>query len=139
MSLTKVQIRDEIVMLERTFNALMSVLAQVDTILEIALFPALLAHIKDFSTGCERISTFHKQRLRQVADQGSKDRPPLWQGSLLLELDEYRKFRHLDRHRYKLELQLSRVLELAHQVQQSYPKIQQDLAQFSRWLEQQAS
>lgn len=70
---------------------------------------------------------------------GEKRRPPLWQGSLLLDLNEYRKFRHFDRHRYKLELKLDRVLELAHQVQPTYQKIRQAIADFDQWLIQQSA
>jgi predicted nucleotidyltransferase/sulfur carrier protein ThiS len=147
------QINDERIALERNFNTLNDLLSQSDTIPEIALIPALASYVADFYMGCERIServavaldgnlpsssNWHEQLLRQVADPGGKNRPPLWQGSLLLELNEYRKFRHIDRHRYKHELKLSRVLELAQQVQQSYPKIQQDLDKFNQWLTQQA-
>ena len=39
-----------------------------------------------------------------MADIGGYNRPPLWQGSLLLELDEYRKFHHLVRHNYQVKL-----------------------------------
>jgi hypothetical protein len=146
------QINDERIALERNFNTLNAILSQSDTIPEIALIPALASYIADFYMGCERIServavaldgnlpssaNWHEQLLRQVADPGGKNRPPLWQGSLLLELNEYRKFRHIDRHRYKHELKLSRVLELAQQAQQSYPKIQQDLDKFNQWLAQQ--
>ena len=54
--------------------------------------------------GLPQGENWHEQLLRQVADPGSENRPPLWQGSLLLELDEYRKFRHLTRHNYQVKL-----------------------------------
>jgi predicted nucleotidyltransferase len=147
-------ISDESIALKRTLNALDLLLSQADTIPEVALVPALASYITDFYSGCERIServavaldgslpegsNWHEQLLRQVADPGGKGRPPLWQGSLLLELNEYRKFRHLERHRYKLDLELSRVLELALKVPESDRKIQQDLEKFNQWLEQQAA
>jgi predicted nucleotidyltransferase len=155
----KTHIDDEMVALERLINVLDTLLDQADTIPEIALIPALASYITDFYSGCERIServaialdggipegaNWHEQLLRQVADPGEVDlgeqrRPPLWQGSLLLELDEYRKFRHFDRHRYKLELKLDRVLELAHQVQPTYQKIRRAIADFDQWLNQQSS
>jgi predicted nucleotidyltransferase/sulfur carrier protein ThiS len=147
------QINDERISLERNMSTLNDLLSQAETIPEIALVPALASYITGFYMGCERIServavaldggvpigsNWHEQLLRQVADPGGENRPPVWQGSLLLELNEYRRFRHIDHHRYKHELKLSRVLELAQMAQQSYLKIQQDLNQFNQWLEQQA-
>lgn len=150
----KTHIDDEMAALERLTNVLTTLLNQTDTIPEIALIPALASYITDFYLGCERIServaidfdggipegsNWHEQLLRQVADSVEDSRPPLWQGSLLLELNEYRRFRHLDRHRYKLELKLDRVLELAHQVQFTDQKIQRAIADFDQWLIQQSS
>ena len=155
----KTHIDDEMAALERLINVLITLLDQADTIPEIALIPALASYITDFYMGCERIServvialdggipegsNWHEQLLRQVADSreadlGEKRRPPLWQGSLLLDLNEYRKFRHFDRHRYKLELKNDRVLDLAHQVQPTYQKIRQAIADFNQWLIQQSS
>jgi predicted nucleotidyltransferase len=149
----KIYIDDEMAALERLINVLITLLEQADTIPEIALVPALASYITDFYTGCERIServavaldggipegsNWHEQLLRQAADSGEDGRPPLWQGSLLLDLDEYRKFRHFDRHRYKLELKLDRVLELAHQVQPTHQKIRQAIADFDQWLIQES-
>ncbi|NJR40760.1 MAG: nucleotidyltransferase domain-containing protein [Leptolyngbyaceae cyanobacterium CSU_1_4] len=150
----KLHIDDEMAALERLIKVLNTLLDQADTIPDIALIPALASYITDFYTGCERIServaialeggipegsNWHEQLLRQVADSGAQGRPPLWQGSLLLDLNEYRTFRHFDRHRYKLELKPDRVLELAHQVQPTYQKIQQAIAQFPLWLSRRAN
>lgn len=154
----KSHIDDEMAALERLLNVLTALIDQADAIPEIALVPALASYITDFYTGCERIServvialdggipegaNWHEQLLRQVADSGENSRPPirppLWQGSLLLDLNEYRKFRHFDRHRYKLELKLDRGLELAHQIQPTYLKIQRAIADFDQWLVHQSS
>lgn len=165
----KIHIDEEMAALERLIDVLTALLAQADTIPEIALIPALASYVTDFYTGCERIServavaldggipegsNSHEQLLRQVADSGEADleeadlgeadlgekrRPLLWQGSLLLDLNEYRKFRHFDRHRYKLELKLDRVLELARQVQPTHQKIQRAIADFDQWLIQQSN
>lgn len=149
----KSRIEDEMTTLERNVETLEQLLAQADTIPQIALTPALASYIGDFYNGCERIServavaldtglprreNWHELLLRQVADPGGDLRPPLWSGSLLLELDEYRKFRHLVRHTYNIELKPERVLELARNVQIVMAKIKQAIAFFNQWLNGQA-
>lgn len=74
------------------------------------------------------------EHRRQEAIGVAEDYPLLCQGSLLLDLNEYRKFRHFDRHRYKLDLKRDRVLELARQVQPTYLKIQGAIGDFEQWL-----
>jgi predicted nucleotidyltransferase len=145
----KARLEDEMIALERNIEALITVLAQADTVAEIIITPALASYIADFYTGCEHLServavtldgglpktdNWHEMLLRQVAEVGGEDRPPLWAGSLLLELDEYRKFRHLVRHTYNVELKPERVLELAQNVQPVFTKIQGAIALFCQWL-----
>jgi predicted nucleotidyltransferase len=144
----KLHIDDEMAALARLMEVVDSLLAQCDTIPDIALVPALASYITDFYTSCERIServavaldggipegaNWHELLLRQMAD-GRGNRPALWQGSLLLELNEFRKFRHIDRHRYQIELKRNRVLELAGQVRSSYGKILGAIEGFNEWL-----
>jgi len=74
----------------------------------------------------------------QVADVGGENRPPLWNGSFLLDLDEYRKFRHLVLHPYSVELKEQRVQELASNLDSVFQKIQQAISRFNHWLEEQA-
>ena len=145
----KARLDDEIIAIERNIATIDQILAQAATIPTIALTPALASYIADFYTGCERLServavtldgglpkgdNWHELLLRQVAEVGGEDRPPLWAGSLLLELDEYRKFRHLVRHTYNVELKPERVLALAQNVQPVFTKIQGAIAFFSEWL-----
>jgi hypothetical protein len=73
-----------------------------------------------------------------MAEIGGENRPALWQGSLLLQLNDYRKFRHLARHNYNLQLRKERVLELAQQTDIIIAKIQEAIALFNQWLESQA-
>ena len=149
----KSRLEDELIALERNVARLNELLAQATTIPEIALTPALASYIADFYTGCERMServavvldgglpkkeNWHELLLRQVAEVGGDNRPPLWRGSLLLELDEYRKFRHLLRHNYSIQLKPERVLELACHVEPVFGKIKEAIALFSSWLEAQA-
>jgi predicted nucleotidyltransferase len=146
----KVRLEDELKSLEDTFQTITELLTQKDTIPEIALIPALASYIADFYSGCERIServavylddglpkteNWHQELLKQVADPGGDNRPSLWSGSLLLELDEYRKFRHLERHIYKIELKPNKVITLAENVETVFNKIKSALAIFYQWLE----
>ncbi|MEL4897949.1 hypothetical protein P9B04_21235 [Crocosphaera sp. Alani8] len=78
---------------------------------------------------------WHEQLLRQMADTGGNNRPPLWQGSLLLELDEYRKFRHLVRHNYQVKLKAGQVLVLADKIIASSEKVKEAIVRFNLWLE----
>jgi predicted nucleotidyltransferase len=145
----KARLDDEIIAIERNIEALTTVLTQVETVPEVFVTPTLASYIADFYTGCEHLServavtldgglpkgdNWHELLLRQVAEVGGEDRPPLWAGSLLLELDEYRKFRHLVRHTYNVQLKPERVLALAQNVQPVFAKIQGAIAFFSEWL-----
>ena len=149
----KTRLEDELTAIATNLERLQSVLAQADTIPEVALTPALASYINDFYRGCERMSesvavtfdgslpqgkNWHQLLLRQVADVGGENRPPLWNGSLLLDLDEYRKFRHLVLHTYSVELKTQRVQELASNLESVFPKIQQAISSFNHWLEAQA-
>ncbi|MDJ0508910.1 MAG: hypothetical protein QNJ64_06620 [Crocosphaera sp.] len=136
------------------YSTLNSLLEQVPNIPEIAATPALASYIVDVYTGCERMServavaldgglptgeNWHEQLLRQMADSGGNNRPPLWQGSLLLELDEYRKFRHLFRHKYQTKLNADKVLILVQKIIITSQKVRKAIKQFNLWLETQST
>lgn len=145
----KSRLEDEVIALESNMAKLQTVLAQADKVAEIIITPALASYIADFYGGGERIServavtldggiprgeNWHRELLKQMAESGGENRPPLWSGSLLLELDEYRKFRHLSPHIYNIELKPERVLTLARNVQTVLPKVKQAIALFNEWL-----
>ena len=149
----KTRIEDEMLSIEQNIETLTKALAQAQNIDEIIIIPALASYLADFYTGCEYIServaveldgglpkgeNWHELLLRQVADKGVENRPALWSGSLLLELDEYRKFRHLVRHIYNVRLKPARVLKLAQNVQPVFKKIEEAIAVFNQWLENKA-
>jgi hypothetical protein len=73
-----------------------------------------------------------------MGERGGKERPILFDGSLLLELDEYRRFRHRVRHIYGYELEAERVLTLAHDIKHVRERIEAAVATFNAWLEEQA-
>ena len=74
-----------------------------------------------------------------MADIGGYNRPPLWQGSLLLELDEYRKFRHLVRHNYQVKLKAYQLLILAQKIIISSEKVKEAITTFNLWLDSKAN
>jgi hypothetical protein len=111
---------------------------------------ALSSYIDDFYKGCERIckrvaitvdgslpqnDRWHQALLGQMGEPGSKGRPPLFGGQLLLELDEYRCFRHRVRHIYGYELEAERILTLAQNVKPIFVQVQQAVEIFNKWLE----
>jgi predicted nucleotidyltransferase len=149
----KFRIQDELISLENNVQSLQKALEQVNEVPELFVAPTLASFIADFYTGCERIServavyldeglpdgdNWHQKLLKQMAEPGGNDRPPLWSGSLLLDLDEYRKFRHLARHIYKIELKAERVIALAENVESAFLKIKQAISTFNEWLESQS-
>jgi len=148
----KSRLEDETIALENNVEKLQTVLAQAETVPEMFVTPTLASYIADFYTGCERIServavtldgglprgeNWHQELLKQVAESGGDNRPPLWSGSLVLELDEYRKFRHLARHTYNIEFKPERVLALAQNVQPVLAKVKPAIALFNEWLDNQ--
>jgi predicted nucleotidyltransferase len=149
----KARIEGEMKLITTTIEVIKEILPQANASPEILVIPALASYIADFYSGCERIServaivldgqlpkgeNWHQQLLAQLAEPGGHDRPPLWQGALLLQLNEYRSFRHVERHRYRIELQKDRVFALAADSIPVFEHIQAAVDQFNQWLEQQA-
>lgn len=149
----KTRIEDEMTSIEDTISTINKVFEQMEGVSDFIIAPALASYIADFYTGCERISErvaayldgglptskdWHFELLKQVAEPGGNNRPPLWSGALLLELDEYRKFRHLERHIYKIELKPERVIILAENIEPVFNKIKSSVNIFCSWLDRQA-
>ncbi len=149
----KIRIEDEMKSLEDTISTIEKVLAEKSGVSDLFVTPALARYIADFYSGCERISErvavyldgglpktqdWHLELLKQVAEPGGNDPPPLWSGALLLELDEYRKFRHLTRHIYKIDLKPTQVITLGENVEPIFNKIKSAVERFLQWLEEQA-
>ena len=150
----KIRIEDELIRIDQTWTVVETILAQAETLPEIVLTPSLASYLSDLYAGFERIServavtldggmprgeNWHQELLRQVAEPGGRNRPPLWQGSLLLALDDYQKFRHLVVHRYKVDLQGDRVLELAQNMQPLLVRVRAQVMVFNEWLESQVT
>jgi predicted nucleotidyltransferase len=144
----KSRIEDEMKSIEDTISTIEKVFEQMEGVADIIVAPALASYVADFYNGCERISErvavyldgglptgkdWHYELLKQLAEPGGNNRPPLWSGSLLLELDEYRKFRHLERHIYKIELKPEKVIILAENVKPVFNKIKSSIHIFFSW------
>ncbi|MGH8068624.1 MAG: nucleotidyltransferase family protein, partial [Candidatus Entotheonellia bacterium] len=119
---------DELIGLERVMQGLELALERAGERLDEFATRALASYVDDFYKGCERLcervavaldgglpqgERWHQVLLGHMGEPGGQGRPPLFSGSLLLELDEYRRFRHRVRHIYGYELEAERVLTLA--------------------------
>ncbi len=149
----KCRIEDEMIAIEENFETFLQILAKLDQTEDIIILPALASYINDFYKGVERISKrvavtldgsipsgehWYQELLRQVADSGEDNRPPLWNGSLLLQLDEYRKFRSLVLNIYNFQLKKEKLLLLAQNVEPVLNKIKAAITVFYEWLEEKA-
>jgi predicted nucleotidyltransferase len=149
----KNRLEDEIKALRRVQAGLTTALKriQAEPLDEFAT-RALATYVEDFYTGCERIceriavaldsglpqgSDWHRTLLGNMADPGGYTRPPLFSGELLLELDDYRRFRHRARRRYGHELDPERVLVLAQGIEPVLQRVQEAVDKFNQWLDQQ--
>jgi predicted nucleotidyltransferase len=145
----KEHLEDELVALDRTAKALEAAIKRAKLTLDEYDVRALASYINDFYRRCERIServavtldgglpqqiNWHQALLRQVAEPGGDDRPPLWSGALLLDLDQYRAFRHVIHHKYGEDLKANYVLGLAELAPPMALKVHQAVEQFNQWL-----
>ncbi|MEW6753368.1 MAG: hypothetical protein AB1505_20660 [Candidatus Latescibacterota bacterium] len=108
----------------------------------------LASYVEDFYSGCERIcqrvalaldgalpagEDRHRQLLRQMGQPGGGGRPAVFHAPLLLDLDEYRRFRHRSRHLYGYELESERVLSLARGVEPLFVQVREAVGRFAAW------
>lgn len=149
----KARIDDEVISLERIAQGVGTALERIGEHPDEFASRALASYVDDFYKGCERIcervavtlddgvpqgKRWHQVLLGQMGEPGGKERPRLFDSSLLLELDEYRRFRHRVRHIYGYELEAERVLALARGVRSVLRRVEAAVAIFSVWLEEQA-
>jgi predicted nucleotidyltransferase len=149
----KVRLNDELIGLERIAEGLKMALERAGQASDEFAMRALASYVDDFYKGCERLcervgvaldgglpqgERWHQVLLGQMGEPGGHGRPPLFRGSLLLELDEYRRFRHRIRHIYGYELEAERVLTLGQGVESLLERVKTSVAAFSGWLDEQA-
>jgi predicted nucleotidyltransferase len=149
----KARLDDELIGLERIARGVEQALERAGKAPDEFTTRALASYVDDFYKGCERLcervavaldgglpqgERWHQVLLGRMGEPGGKGRPPLFRGSLLLDLDEYRRFRHRVRHIYGYELEAERVLTLARGVRSMLEGVVTSVAAFNRWLEGQA-
>jgi predicted nucleotidyltransferase len=150
----KARLEDELTGLERIAGGLEGALERAGEAPDEFATRALASYVDDFYKGCERLcervavtldiglpqgERRHQVWLGQMGEPGGGGRPPLFGGSLLLELDEYRRFRHRVRHIYGYELEATRVLALARGVASVFGRLRAAVVTFNRWIEGQAA
>ncbi|NEP01916.1 MAG: nucleotidyltransferase domain-containing protein [Symploca sp. SIO2E9] len=148
----KEHLTDELAALERSTNALSVALERTKPMPDEYGIRALATYVNDFYRRCERMServavsldggipqgpNWHQTLLQQVTEP-RENRPPLWSSSLLLKLDQYRKFRHVVHHKYGDELKPEPVLTLAELAPIVLDSVRQAVASFNEWLTKQA-
>ncbi len=146
----KTRLEDELVGLERVVSGLAGGLERVGDDLDEFAVRALSSYIDDFYKGCERIcervavtlddglpqgDRWHQALLEQMGAPGGEGRPAVFGEPLLLELDDYRRFRHRVRHIYGYELEGERVLELAREVRGVAERVREAVGVLGEWLE----
>lgn len=149
----KARLEDELNGLGRVAKDLTSALKRAGETPDEYDVRALATYLDDFYTGCERLCErvavaldgglpqgehWHQLLLGQMGEPGGQERPPLFGGRLLLQLDEYRRFRHRVRHLYGYELDAERVLALAQAVQPTLGQVETAVTVFGGWLQTQA-
>jgi hypothetical protein len=85
--------------------------------------------------GLPKNENWHETLLKQMSLIGGENRPALWDESLLLKLDELRRFRHLNRHRYNFTLKGDRVLDIAQKIEPIFQEIKESINKFNQWLD----
>lgn len=149
----KARLEDELVGLERLARGVEAALGRAGAEPDEFATRALASYVDDFYKGCERIcervavtldgglpqgERWHQALLGRMGERGEGGRPLLFGGQLLLELDEYRRFRHRVRHIYGYELEAERVLVLARGMKPILARVRKAVEIFGGWLRSQA-
>ena len=79
---------------------------------------------------------WHVELLRQMVLDLPETRPPVLRHNTAIQLDEYRKFRHLVRNIYAASLDPQRIDPLVTALPSLWNDVRQDLSAFVEFLEQ---
>ena len=80
--------------------------------------------------------TWHRDLLQQMAQEMSEARPAVINQDSALALDEFRRFRHLVRNVYTMNLSPDKVAGLMSVLPELWPKLRAELLAFANFLEQ---
>lgn len=78
---------------------------------------------------------WHRQLLEQMGRSVAQIRPALIPKSLMLDLDELRRFRHVVRSIYAFKLEPDLLLPIAQQLSQGYQQFEGDCTAFLKQLD----
>jgi hypothetical protein len=81
-------------------------------------------------------AAWHVELLRQMSVSLERVRPAVISPASVAALDEYRKFRHLVRHVYAINLDPERMEALMNSLAPTWEKVQSELLAFADFLEQ---
>lgn len=110
---------------------------------------AITLGLHDFYSGIERIFTkiatnvdgelpkdknWHQKLVQQMLVENSDLHPPVISASLVPQLDELRRFRHVVRSIYAFELDANRLEELIYKLDLLWQSLQQELQDFAALL-----
>ncbi len=80
--------------------------------------------------------TWHRDLLQQMAQEVTEVRPAVIDRGSALALDEFRRFRHLVRNVYTMNLSPAKVAGLMSALPELWPKLRAELLAFTDFLEQ---
>ncbi len=78
----------------------------------------------------------HRELLEQMGLELAQTRPPVLSAETMVQVNEYRAFRHVVMHRYGLELHPERVGELVNQLANCHAHLTQEVQDFCKFLKE---
>jgi len=146
--------------IEAELLQLQAIVPQVETLLDLmsqtenpnlknGLISGIALHLHSFYTGAERVfyaisrdiedgvptgADWHRQLLDQMAITMPEVRPPVIRPATQVQLDEFRRFRHVVRSNYAYQLEPERVIALAQKLAEVSQNLTQDCQSFCEGL-----
>lgn len=147
--------------IEAELLQLQAIVPQVETLLDLlpqtenphlksGLISGIALHLHNFYTGAERVfnaialdveegvptgADWHRQLLDQMAIALPEVRPPVIRPATQVQLDEFRRFRHVVRSSYAYQLEPERVIALAQKLAEVTQNLTHDCQAFCEGLQ----
>ncbi len=145
------RIRDEVLDLDQiVVRADMGwVAAQQDSVAQFAYVDSVALNLHSFYSGIEKLfeliarqidrdlpeaGTWHRDLLQQMAQDRPDTRPAIIDPSTVVILDEFRRFRHLVRNVYTIELAPEKMAGLMVSLPEFWPQLRAELLAFADFL-----
>ena len=146
------RVRGEVPELERVTQRALAAWAQVKRMpQEDAYLDSVALNLHSFYSGLERLfeliarhvdrvvptgEAWHRDLLQRMAHDLPQVRPALLSRDNAAELDEFRRFRHLVRNVYTMNLTPDRVAGLISKLPELWPRLRSELLAFADFLEE---